>query len=401
MKYFVILYFALLSLESCSQNKVKEISYLKNFYGEYVNNWDNESKINAIRKDNFSKALISGINVANSTGKLDFDPIINAQDVDNNLLKTLNIKYQKNDDFYEVSYLDSYKNSKLSTYIKLINYKSSFLISDIKVNNIESIVALNDNNSIKKPIEINNKFKTIKRGNDIVIVLNGKEDIYKNLVRNEMSISTILTLQKDNDFILNYDLNASTTKIKEQYKFQYLNNKLHLIFKEVIKFNSNGIATNRTYFSNYSMKNKTYDDIQSLANDSNFQYDKNSSIIYLYGLKNVSFGKVLYKLSTENFFIKYPEVSPENIIIDNIEEANNIAYYLEQLSVYKESIYLLKGILKKEPQRVVAWLNLADAQWGNKYNFDAKVSYQKYIELMKSQGKDLTKIPSRVYDRIK
>ena len=46
MRYFIIIFFALLSLESCSQNKVKEISYLKKFYVEYVNNWDNETKIN-------------------------------------------------------------------------------------------------------------------------------------------------------------------------------------------------------------------------------------------------------------------------------------------------------------------------------------------------------------------
>ncbi|MDR3094287.1 MAG: hypothetical protein LBU62_06585, partial [Bacteroidales bacterium] len=40
------------------------------------------------------------------------------------------------------------------------------------------------------------------------------------------------------------------------------------------------------------------------------------------------------------------------------------------------------------------------AQWGNGDKADAKKSYQKYVELMKSQGKDLKKIPQRVYDRI-
>ena len=85
----------------------------------------------------------------------------------------------------------------------------------------------------------------------------------------------------------------------------------------------------------------------------------------------------------------------------NIIQYNDIAYYLEQSGLYKESIYLLKEILKKDPNRVVAWLNLADAQWGNGEKKDAKSSYQKYISLMKYQKKDLKKIPQRVYDRSK
>ncbi|WP_281237911.1 tetratricopeptide repeat protein [Flavobacterium praedii] len=84
-----------------------------------------------------------------------------------------------------------------------------------------------------------------------------------------------------------------------------------------------------------------------------------------------------------------------------ITKYNDIAYYLEQARAYKESIFLLKEILSKYPDRVVAYLNLGDAQWGFDQNEKAKTSYQKYVELMKTQGKDLNKIPKRVYDRIK
>ena len=401
MKHFILLFFALLSLGACSQNKADEIAYLKKFYAEYVNNWDNETKINLLKKDNFSKALFASVREANSNGQIDYDPIINAQDIGDNILKSLNIKYQKNNDLYEVSYLDNYKKAKLFTYIKLISNKTSFIISDIKVNDIESLVRLNANVAVKKTNVSENKSKITIRGSDIVINFNGKEDIYKNLIVNEMSISTNLNVQTNYEFTLIYELNASATKIKEQYKFQYLNNKLYLIFKEVVKFSSKGTATNRIYFSNHLMKNRTYEDLQSLGNDPDFQFNNTSSVVYLYGLKNVLFGKISNKLSTEDYFIKYPEVSIGSISLNNVEEANNIAYYLEQLAVYKESIYLLNGILKKEPQRVVAWLNLADAQWDYKSKADAKVSYQKYIALMKSQGKDLKKIPQRVYDRIK
>lgn len=85
----------------------------------------------------------------------------------------------------------------------------------------------------------------------------------------------------------------------------------------------------------------------------------------------------------------------------NILQYNNIAYYLYEKGAYNESILLIKEILKKDPNRIVAWFNLADLQWelGNKN--EAKKSYQQYILLMKSQGKDLKKIPNRVYERSK
>lgn len=50
---------------------------------------------------------------------------------------------------------------------------------------------------------------------------------------------------------------------------------------------------------------------------------------------------------------------------------------------------------------MVAWLNLADLQWKLDEREKAKISYKKYLLLMKSQNKDLKKIPLRAYERIK
>lgn len=97
----------------------------------------------------------------------------------------------------------------------------------------------------------------------------------------------------------------------------------------------------------------------------------------------------------QELLIKFP------INNSNILKYNNIAYYLYQQGAYNESILLIKEILKRDPNRIVAWFNFADLQWelGNKK--EAKKSYQQYILLMKSQNKDLKKIPSRVYERSK
>lgn len=85
----------------------------------------------------------------------------------------------------------------------------------------------------------------------------------------------------------------------------------------------------------------------------------------------------------------------------NIDKYNDIAYYLEQSSAYPESIFILDIITRKYPTRVVAWLNLADAQWAMEEYQNAKKSYQKYYNLMREQKKDLKKIPEYVYKRMK
>jgi tetratricopeptide (TPR) repeat protein len=84
-----------------------------------------------------------------------------------------------------------------------------------------------------------------------------------------------------------------------------------------------------------------------------------------------------------------------------MKNSNDIAYYLEKAEIYDEAIFILENIIKKEPTRVVAYLNIADAYWGTENKSQAKKNYEKYLYLMKSQKKDLSKIPQRVYERIR
>lgn len=91
----------------------------------------------------------------------------------------------------------------------------------------------------------------------------------------------------------------------------------------------------------------------------------------------------------------YP-ISNGNIIV-----YNDIAFYLLDTGQLQFSLELINEILKISPSRTVAWLNLADNYWQLDEKSKAKEAYEKYIELMKSQNKDLSKIPQRVYDRSK
>ncbi len=403
MKYLIIILSVFLSSCLNGQNKKQEINYLQQFYKSYSDNWENDDALNFLKKKNLSKELIINISKANASGLLDYDPLINAQDLNEEFLKTLKINYKDNIDLYEISYKDNYNKKSRIVYLKLIKNENLFKISDIKVNSIESINKINNpkKNKINSTNNLKNDLQIEVRGKDIYINNFGKEYIYKNFIINEMSVQTTLKNEKNNLFSLNYEYNASQTKMKEQYKFCIKSDGLYLYCKEVVKFDSKGIAINRIYYSNYSIKNRTYENIQELGSKLKFNFTKKDVTSYLFNTKNSQIGYLSFKASAESFFIDYPEVNIENVTVDNIDEVNDVAYYLEQSSVFKESVYLLKEILKKDAQRVVAWLNMADAQWGANNKIDAKVSYQKYLALMKSQGKDLSKIPTRVYDRIK
>lgn len=101
----------------------------------------------------------------------------------------------------------------------------------------------------------------------------------------------------------------------------------------------------------------------------------------------------IYKIA--DILKAYP-ISNQNITI-----YNDAAYNLIESKNFNEARIILLDIVNFSPDRVVAYLNLGDAQWGFDDNENAKKSYLKYISLMKSQGKNLNKIPKRVYERIK
>ncbi|MBN6069483.1 hypothetical protein HYE54_12335 [Aggregatibacter actinomycetemcomitans] len=83
---------------------------------------------------------------------------------------------------------------------------------------------------------------------------------------------------------------------------------------------------------------------------------------------------------------------------DNLVSYNNSAFYLEQQGKYDLSIYLLKNIIKKYPDRVVAYINLGDAYWGKGDINNAIEIYHEYIRRMNDLGKQKN-IPNRVINR--
>jgi len=80
---------------------------------------------------------------------------------------------------------------------------------------------------------------------------------------------------------------------------------------------------------------------------------------------------------------------------DSIEEINNSAFYLYKLGYYNESLFFLKNVLKRDPDRVAAYLNIADVYQALNQKEEARKNYKIYYLKMKKLG--LTKkIPDRV-----
>ncbi|ASE63761.1 tetratricopeptide repeat protein [Chryseobacterium indologenes] len=239
------------------------------------------------------------------------------------------------------------------------------------------------------------------QGKDIILLCHDKTIIYKNLVINEMSVSTDFVQGKNNEFSLIYELDASVTKVKEKYNFVYSDRGIFLIYKEVIKYGKNGIMGNRIYFDVFNMQDKNYENLQSLGDQLEETFTQNNAAVNYFDFQNKKFAKQTFNTSNEDTFINYPESSQNALVITDVETANNLAFALEQKEGYNESLFILQNIISQYPDRVVAYLNLADIEWVLNHKNEAEKYYKLYLSFMKKQKKDLNRVPQRVYDRIK
>ncbi|WP_462381362.1 tetratricopeptide repeat protein [Pseudomonas sp. Marseille-QA0892] len=96
--------------------------------------------------------------------------------------------------------------------------------------------------------------------------------------------------------------------------------------------------------------------------------------------------------------------APGNYIVEKyyfphrVDWSNDLGFLFEQAGHYAEAVELLKHITRKHPDRVVAYLNLADAFWAMDERAQAAEAYSQYYEKMLATQRQ-AKIPARVGDR--
>lgn len=95
---------------------------------------------------------------------------------------------------------------------------------------------------------------------------------------------------------------------------------------------------------------------------------------------------------------------PESYIVEKyyfpqqVGWPNDLGFLFEQAGYYLEAAELLKHITLKHPDRVVAYLNLADAYWELGKRTQAQEAYNQYYQRMTATQKQ-SKIPHRVISR--
>ena len=272
-----------------------------------------------------------------------------------------------------VSY--SYAHGQEFSY-KSIYCDSSFIISNIDINN----------DGIKDKVAYN------KRGNDLILYIlhNG---VYEIVYHGEnYSMDGIYSLvqmksytENDNVLYIKNIFNGAGGQTIE-YFLSYKNNNWQL---------SHSIMTSSTYDEtkicviSYLQENKTEECIVCNKNKGSIQNEINLELI-----TNIN---KYSNIITNEFIFSIINISP--LSLKNVTSYNNLAFKLEQIKKFSESIYILEKVINKFPNRIVAHINLGDAYWGLIEKENAKQAYLKYIELMKECGKE-SKIPQRVFDRI-
>jgi tetratricopeptide (TPR) repeat protein len=94
------------------------------------------------------------------------------------------------------------------------------------------------------------------------------------------------------------------------------------------------------------------------------------------------------------------ESRPWNISSQTVTIYNDLGFFLEQGEKYQEASEVLSEVIAKFPDRIPAYLNLADAYAALINSDKAKENYKKYAELMTKAGKQ-GKIPKRVVELLK
>ena len=257
------------------------------------------------------------------------------------------------------------------------------------------------------------QYKT--KDNDIII--NNGEYIVKGVFN--PSTETLYTNEKYSDiFYVFSEPFASQTKIDYTFQFQYSRKKVFqlLELKELILspnideqiqwliIHNQPLITEDIHYAQNDCENLSENKLHFTTNGKRVIVPYQPNICFVFYKDGTFIGSIENESNLENIkFMKQMKhkhfVSLEPIT--DIAKWNDIGYYLEQGYCYSMAIDILEKVLQKSPGRVVAYLNIADAYWGNNEKAKAKESYNKYIELMKSQEKDMNKIPTRVYDRIK
>ena len=94
------------------------------------------------------------------------------------------------------------------------------------------------------------------------------------------------------------------------------------------------------------------------------------------------------------------KLSANEMNVVSVEKLNDYGFYLWKNGMPTEAVKVLRVVVKRNCDRIPAYLNLADALWDIDEKSEAYKNYDIYVKKMKISGKE-NKIPERVLVRIR
>ncbi|BDM65253.1 hypothetical protein NFHSH190041_27050 [Shewanella sp. NFH-SH190041] len=180
-------------------------------------------------------------------------------------------------------------------------------------------------------------------------------------------------------FITNVEESANIRR-DPSYQFSY-----EITCNRKVSYNLNKNPSPEIPFVIFDYNNNNYD---------KFCKKKIYPIFPLKDLEEYLKEKIMFEIIMDDAIHLVKEIPITN---KNIATYNNIAYYvyINDHSNAKVAIYILEHVIKKSPNRSVAYLNIADAFLSEKNYSKATEMYKKYVSILKAKGKE-DKIPKRV-----
>ncbi|WP_324172513.1 tetratricopeptide repeat protein [Sulfurimonas sp.] len=318
--------------------------------------------------------------------------------------------------------------SKIINYSEIQNIKkNSFILEqvegDLTNDGLKDLVIIIANNKEKTSDELeekrylyilknlgNAKYKILVENSDAIPIKNipqdGLDNHHELFIKDGLLIIGIIYNRAEaiSYFYFSIDKNSLVNYKYKEYKCLHeIEEKFKVDENNVFEVSLTQFSSEKVYMMNYKIPS-----IEGLIREDKIFQKDYKKLLEIY--KSKDGGKLqeyIIKNITKHF--KQEQICDTNEYMDNYlflnnkkntAKTNDIAFFLERTKNYDEAIYLLEKILKKYPNRTVAYINLGDAYWGLKNKEKAKQAYSTYIKQMKEKGKE-KKIPKVVLERIK
>lgn len=140
-----------------------------------------------------------------------------------------------------------------------------------------------------------------------------------------------------------------------------------------------------------------------LGGSGKYQYESDGEVRSQISMELDQFKSIIRsRQQVEKYIGSLPQYAVAELVAyidgEDVEQINNIAFYLVEEGRPCEAVPVLSSIVSKFPDRVVAKLNLGDAYWGCALRSQASEQYRAYMSQMKALGKSGL-VPKRVAQR--